>query len=215
MKLLILFATSMLALTLLCQPTFLAQTPAPTPVKKITPTQVVKPPAPQDKGRAAAEPSLADKLSGKNLPDLWPASIEFGYSKDSTDRPVRVAVVNLNNVNVKKPFKVWLRIWKPTDEKSVQDPTLGKTSFLWSGLLTADGVAAKGTKELIFTVNTQPPGGWRFKCYTAPFECYRWTEDVTDPLRLRWQVRVDPSNEIREGDESNNQYPKTQPIWGD
>ena len=154
-------------------------------------------------------------------PDLVASSVRFEGSNLSVPTArIVVTVKNLGNRDFKgetaeQRVQVWLRVWKPSAPQATDATEPKVTSFVWGGTKQMTGVSAYGN-HVVFEVPT-PPGGWDWSCFpkakaeksgygqlkvTTPMFCD--AKNASDPLRLRIAVRVDPANNIKESNESNN-----------
>jgi len=155
-------------------------------------------------------PDRIDTQTAGQLPDLSVLDVGLHTVVNHSELfLVDVTLINRGNAksesaNVNAPFKVWLRIWKPTDAKSAEGPTSGKNSFLWGGVVTVNELIRPGpqTKKVRFTISTEPPGGWQATCMWGGV-CVHIEKD---PLRWRAMVVVDSANVIKESNETNNTY---------
>jgi len=142
--------------------------------------------------------------SQAQLPDIEVQTMAAGWEDEVFH--IEVWLQNRGNAksesaNVNAPFKVWLRIWKPTDAKSAEGPTSGKNSFLWGGVVTVNElIRPDQSKKVRFTISTVPPGDWQTTAWG------RTPESLKDPLHWRAMVIVDSAGVIKESNETNNTH---------
>ena len=168
-------------------------------------------------GRSSQTKPPISAISKKAMPDLngdlaifpipTPGTFAPAASGPQTGSMFAVTVKNLSDVDVNTPFTVWLRVWKPTDDKSSESPTSGKTSFLWGGTQSVKQLKAHGQIKMVFTVNMVPPGGWQIDCGNSGGllgGCFQSAKAHDDPLHWRVFFVIDPENSVKESNEVNN-----------